>query len=45
MQVDIDEVVHIKLEGLLAQLLTNVNLELYPKNLSNENRRDVMYGQ
>lgn len=45
MQVDIDKLVHIKLEGPLAQPLTKVDPELYTKFLSNESRRDIMYMQ
>jgi hypothetical protein len=43
MQANIDEVVHIKLEGPLAQLLTKVDPELYTKFLSTEGKKDVMY--
>jgi hypothetical protein len=43
MQADIDEVLHMRLEGPLAKLLTKVDPELYSKYLSKENGKDVMY--
>jgi hypothetical protein len=43
MQADIDEVIHVRLEGPLAQLLTKVDPELYTQYLSQENGKDVMY--
>jgi hypothetical protein len=43
MQTDIDEIIHVQLEGLLAKLLTKVNPELYMKYLTKEGDKDVMY--
>jgi hypothetical protein len=45
MQVDVDEVVHVRLEGTLAELLTTVDPELYSKYLATENNKTVMYMQ
>jgi len=45
MQVDVDEVVHVKLEGPLAELLTKVDPELYSKYLVQEKGKAVMYVQ
>jgi hypothetical protein len=42
MQANINEVLHIKLEGPLAKLLTKVDPELYTKFLSKEGTKDVM---
>jgi hypothetical protein len=43
MQADIDEVLHIRLEGPLAKLLTKVDPELYTKFLCKEGGKYVMY--
>jgi hypothetical protein len=43
MQADIDKILHVHLEGPLAQLLTKVDPELYTKFVSKENGKDVMY--
>jgi hypothetical protein len=44
MQADIDEVLHVRLEGPLAKLLTKVDPDLYTLLfLSKENGKDVMY--
>jgi hypothetical protein len=43
MQANIDEVIHIHLEGPLAKLLTKVDPELYMKFLCKEGEKDVMY--
>lgn len=43
MQTDIDEVIHMQLEGPLVKLLTKVDPELYTKYLSKEGDKDVMY--
>jgi hypothetical protein len=43
MQTDMDEVLHMKLEGPLAKLLTKVNPELYSKYVEIENGKTVMY--
>jgi hypothetical protein len=45
MQVDVDEVVHVKLEGPLAELLTKVDPKLYSKFLTKEKGKTVMYVQ
>jgi hypothetical protein len=45
MQADIDEVIHIRLEGPLAMLLTKVDPELYTKFLCKEGKKDTMYVQ
>ena len=45
MQVDIDEVFHLKLKGPLATLLTRVDLEKCMKYLLVENGKEVMYVQ
>ena len=45
MQVDIDEVVHIRLEGALAELLTKVDPELYTKYQVKEKGKVVLYVQ
>jgi hypothetical protein len=42
-QADIDEVLHVQLEGPLAQLLTTVDPDLYAKFMTKENGKDVMY--
>jgi hypothetical protein len=43
MQADIDEVLHVRLEGPLAQLLTKVDPEQNTKFMGKENGRDIMY--
>ena len=43
MQADINEIIHIKLEGLLATLLTKVDPEKYTKYIMIKNRKEVMY--
>jgi hypothetical protein len=43
MQADMDEVLHMRLEGSLAKLLTRVNPELYTKYLVNEKGKPVLY--
>jgi hypothetical protein len=43
MQADIDEVLHVRLEGPLAKLLTKVDPDLYTKFVTSENGTDVMY--
>jgi hypothetical protein len=43
MQADIDEVLHLRLEGPFAQLLTKVDPDLYAKFLSKEKGKDIMY--
>jgi hypothetical protein len=43
MQADIDEVLHVRLEGPLAALLMKVDPELYTQYLTTENGKDVMY--
>ena len=43
MQANIDKVIHVKLEGPLATLLTRVDPEKYTKYLAVKNRKEVMY--
>ena len=43
MQANIDEVIHVKLEGPLAMLLTRVDPEKYTKYVTVENGKEVMY--
>jgi hypothetical protein len=43
MQADIDEVLHVRLEGPLTQFLTKVDPKLYAKFMTKENGKDVMY--
>ena len=43
MQTNIDEIIHVRLEGPLAKLLTKVDPELYTKYLMKEGDKDVMY--
>jgi hypothetical protein len=43
MQADIDDVLHVRLEGPLAKLLTKMAPDLYNKFLGKKNGRDVMY--
>jgi hypothetical protein len=45
MQVDVDEVVHIRLEGPLAEQLAKVDPKLYNEYLVTEKGRSVMYVQ
>jgi hypothetical protein len=45
MQVDVDEVVHVRLAGPLAVLLAKVDSELYTKYLGTERGKPVMYVQ
>jgi hypothetical protein len=43
MQADMDEVIHMRLAGPLAMLLTKVNDEKYTKFVTHENGKPVMY--
>ena len=43
MQADINDIIHIKLEGLLATLLTKVDPEKYTKYITIKNGKEVMY--
>jgi hypothetical protein len=45
MQIDVDEIVHVKLQGPLAELLTKVDPELYTKYVTTERGKSVMYVQ
>jgi hypothetical protein len=45
MQVDVDEIVHVRLVGPLAELLTKVDPALYAKYLAMENGKQVLYVQ
>jgi hypothetical protein len=43
MQADIDEVLHVRLKGPLAQLLAKVDPDLYTKFMTKEGGKDAMY--
>jgi hypothetical protein len=43
MQVDMDKVVHLKLEGQMAELLVQLDPNLYRKYLQNNNGKPVPY--
>ena len=43
MQVDIDELVHVRLEGPMAELLIRVDPSKYRTYMSNENGKQVLY--
>ena len=43
MHADMDELIHLKLEGPLAELLTRVDPKLYSKYMDEENGRNVIY--
>ena len=43
MQANINEIIHVKLEGPLAMLLTRVDPEKYTKYVTVENGKEVMY--
>jgi hypothetical protein len=43
MHVDIDELIHVRLEGPMAELLTRVDPDKYRTYLSKENGKDVLY--
>jgi hypothetical protein len=45
MQVDVDEVIHVRLEGPLAEILAKVDPTLYTKYLVQEKGKPVMYVQ
>jgi hypothetical protein len=45
MQVDVDEVVHVRLVGPLAELLTKVDPKLYTKYVTTEHGKSVLYVQ
>lgn len=45
MQVDVDEVVHVRLQGPLAELLTKVDPKLYTKYMGTERGKSVTYVQ
>jgi len=45
MQVDVDEIVHVRLEGPLAEQLTKVDPKLYTKYLVTERGKPVIYVQ
>ena len=45
MHADMDEVVHVRFDGPLAQLLARVDPRTYTKYLQKENGRDVLYVQ
>jgi hypothetical protein len=43
MHVDIDELIHVRLEGPMAELLTRVDPDKYRTYMSEENRKQVLY--
>jgi hypothetical protein len=43
MQADIDEVVHVKFEGKIAEMLVKMDPKLYRKYVKDENGRSVLY--
>jgi hypothetical protein len=43
MHVDIDELIHVHLEGPMAELLARVDPEKYRTYMSKENGKDVLY--
>jgi hypothetical protein len=43
MQADMDEVVHMKLEGQMAELLVQLDPKLYRKYLHNNNGKPILY--
>jgi hypothetical protein len=43
MQADIDEVVHVKFEGEMAEMLVKLDPKLYRKYVKNENGKSVLY--
>ena len=43
MQADIDEVVHVKFEGEMAEMLVKMDPKLYRKFVKNENAKTVLY--
>ena len=43
MQADIDEVVHVKFEGEIAEMLVKLDPKMYRKYVKNENGKSVLY--
>jgi hypothetical protein len=43
MHVDINELIHVRLEGPMAKLLTRVDPDKYQTYMSKENRKQVLY--
>ena len=43
MQADMDEVVHMKLEGQMAELLVRIDPKLYRKHVQTEKGKSVLY--
>ena len=43
MQADIDDVVHVKFEGEIAEMLVKLDPKLYRKYVKNENGKTVLY--
>jgi hypothetical protein len=43
MQADIDELVHVKFEGKIAEMLVRIDPKLYRKYVKNENGKTVLY--
>ena len=44
MQAEMNDTVHVKMEGSLAELMVKIDPKLYRKYLSNENGHSVLYG-
>jgi hypothetical protein len=45
MQVDINEVVHVRFEGEIAEMLVRMDPKLYRKYIRDENAKAVLYGE
>lgn len=43
MQADIDELIHVKLEGAMAQMMVRVDPDKYEPYLTHENGKPVLY--
>ena len=43
MQAEMNDTVHVKMEGSLAELMVKIDPKLYQKYLSNENGKSVLY--
>eukprot|EP00957_Ditylum_brightwellii_P053636 4064156-Ditylum_brightwellii.AAC.1 len=44
-EADMDKIVYMKIEGIMAELLTKLDQKLYREYLRNENGRSVLYVQ
>eukprot|EP00957_Ditylum_brightwellii_P183358 13966408-Ditylum_brightwellii.AAC.1 len=45
MQADMDDIVHMKIEGTMAELLTKLDPKMYRPFLKNEKGKPIMYVQ